>query len=139
MQQEINALELYCAYSKCKVYNEGLGKLYDKIDTIDIGAACLGLRNLGDEAPTYHIATNCKLALKPLIAITDDHLEMIDRIAFGNGKHKADKLERIDRSNPIVSNALQIFDTLRLLGYDCGYMHIPSLIEDGRFAIDITK
>ena len=210
MQQEINVPALFAAHSECKtIFNKANGLTYHKILNIDFYKKQVNLYRDADRSGWWPLES-CLLGLKPLSTITDDHLEMIARMAFENGKLKADRLERIDRSNTTgvkvyfegfkahfvlgfsncsmffnininsnsdrydalndpyaidkmgtmvvpptesrdyskktihsapfsVLNSLEICDTLRLLDYDMGYMHIPSLIEDGRYAIDITK
>lgn len=87
------------------------------------------------------------LTLTPLSKITDeDAIEVAKVCAYFNGSdnHRADIgraiIKNVTGKNGRIKhypNIIKAFDLLRSKGYDCGFRHIPSLIEAG-LAIDKT-
>lgn len=147
MQQEINLSNLFSTYSSSLV----IAKDADEPRPIYcVTCQDIAIGNAFMEDYNYFELEECKLALKPLSAITDeDCLTIASILEFydASDSYNIWCVKQVILENPTMfiryDEAFirynEARDTLRLLGYDCGYMHILSLIEDGCYAVDITK
>ena len=82
------------------------------------------------------ILSDCKLILTPLSEISDEDAIEVAKMNF----HGHTEYPQIDLGRALVrklnkhiycENPIQIIDFLRSRSYDCGFRHIPSLIDAG--------
>ena len=148
MQKEINVLALFAGYTECKVFNKIDGRLYDQIVNIDFLNKQLYLYRNADKA-SWHPLASCLLLLKSLSTISDKDCLTIAPILnlhdandtyniFCVKQMIIEKPEEYIATKEGFSKYNEVRDMLKLLGYDCGYLNVPSLIDDGRFAVDIN-
>lgn len=139
---------MFAAYMGCEVttkYDED-GKTYKTVGvSFDEGNLQVQMPDGGTDWWNIPI---CKPILTPLSEITDeDAVEVAkifkyqvneqDKLKF-LGLELVDSLVKYELDGFMLRDILAITDYLRSKKYDCGYMHIPSLIEAG-LAVKSTK
>lgn len=135
---------MFAAYMGCEVVNIDDGK---HLKMIGVSGSFISVyeppypfcESEGDEYEWMY--SECKPILTPLSEITDvDAVEVanifkyqvneIDKLII-LGKELIEALTRYELDGFQLSDVLAIMDFLRSKHYDCGYMHIPSLITAG--------
>jgi len=132
---------MFAAYMGCEVttkYDED-GKTYKTVG-ISFDEGNLQVQTSKSDTDWWNISI-CKPILTPLSEITDEdalqvanifkyQVNEIDKLII-LGKELIGALTKYELDGFQLSDVLAIIDYLRSKHYDCGYMHIPSLITAG--------
>ena len=137
---------MFAAYMPCKITDKnGEGVHYNMVGISQYESMLQVEMPSGDSDWWNYDIFN--LLIKPLNKIEKEHAEHVGKIMSNstvvlNVKYEHDCLTGQVGNNGFVCHFTdfnqECIDYLRSKGYDCGYLHIPSLIDAG-YAIDNTK
>jgi hypothetical protein len=138
---------MFAAYMGCEVQSKTSGKTYKTIGIRykeSCFIICTGYTASKDELHLY--PKNLMPILTPLSEISDDDAVEVAKICNGNETEKQFILDfsivkkgyQIGAPQKGILFTREVVDYLRSKKYDCGYLHISSLIEAG-LAVKATK